>query len=113
MGSSKNIFNCRAEKTHEDGRVLKSYSENAAILSCVFRDCRDIVCYVRGILDVLSEHLELLKCSFSQEESKDRQRKLYLSVQLFFSFAVRVSHHEGWQRQMLSQLIDSFGELGK
>lgn len=80
-----------------DGRVLKSCSENTAMLSCVFWDCRDIVCYVRGILDVLSEHLELLKCSFSQEDSKDRQRKLCLSVQLFFSFTVRASHHEGWQ----------------
>lgn len=85
-GSSKNIFNCRLRRYMKDGSVLKSCSENTAMLSCVFRDCRDIVCYVRGILDVLSEHLELLKCSFSQEESKDRQRKVVPQCSALFQF---------------------------
>lgn len=103
MGSSKSIFNCRAEKTHEDCRVLQVSSESNATLSCVFRDCPEIVCYGSGILGVLSERLGLSECSFPQEESKDLKRKLCRSALIFISFTLRASRHEAWQRQMLSE----------
>lgn len=115
------IFNFRAEKTHEDDRILNVSSENNATWSGVSWDCPDVVCYER-ILDVLSEHIGLSRFSFPQENSKDLQGKLCCGALIFISFTLRVCHHKGWQRQMLSEFVaqtkryiltDSFGKTGK